>query len=100
LFVDDFEAGTHGWTGGSLSSESVVTGGHSYKAESNNRTIIKNVNIRSGKSYTLSFWAKANSTKNEEVKISFNNDSNFIFNSSGSLDFSNTWKCGLHALFS
>ncbi|MFW0862622.1 MAG: hypothetical protein ACKKL6_03470 [Candidatus Komeilibacteria bacterium] len=91
LFVDDFEAGTHGWTGGSLSSESVVTGGHSYKA--NSETILsKNVSIRSGKSYTLSFWLKASTAARTQAQISFNNDNDYLFAPSFSLDVRSVWK--------
>ncbi len=96
VFVDDFETGTGGWTNGGLVSEAIVIGGHSYKVYSgdtdHSKITSRNINIQSGKTYTLSFWMKTDDNKREDIEITFNGNSNYRFNTSGTLDTSTEWK--------
>ncbi len=57
VFSTDFESGLGGWTGASISNESLVLGGHSLKLPTT--PVLKTVpDTQVGMSYTLTFWAK------------------------------------------
>jgi hypothetical protein len=62
VFSSDFEnANTDRWTGGTISNESTVVGGHSYAAASLARPLADesgNPSLHQGSLYTLTFWAK------------------------------------------
>ncbi|MCR4280596.1 MAG: hypothetical protein NUV82_04210, partial [Candidatus Komeilibacteria bacterium] len=58
VFISDFESGAQGWTGSAttLSSEAGSIGGHSLRV--NDSRLEKESSFSSGRSYTISFWAK------------------------------------------
>ncbi|MBU1075305.1 hypothetical protein KJ705_04450, partial [Patescibacteria group bacterium] len=56
IFFDDFEDGTtQGWTPATVSTNSVIAGGHSL-ASNVNTDIDKTVTVEDGKTYELRFW--------------------------------------------
>lgn len=56
-FFDDFEDAATDWTGGSISTESVLLDGHSLKVLPGT-SISKGWDIEQGETYTMNFWAK------------------------------------------
>ncbi len=73
IVSDDFENATiSGWIGGTLSQESVYVGGHSLDRDSD---VYKDVTglLQTGKSYTLSFWAKGKTSGVLQVSLENNN---------------------------
>lgn len=72
LFLSDFESGTIGWQGGTIVGEATHPGGNSISNSVNGSTkFSKTVLIQRGKSYSLSFWAKADDNINlDSVRFS------------------------------
>lgn len=73
VFQDDFEAaGASGWTGGTVSAESLSAGGHSLKAAAD-IVISKNLTglVFPNGTYTIGLWAKAPAGGN--LKVAFTN---------------------------
>ena len=56
-FYEDFEGVTADWSGGSISTESVIMDGHSFKVLSGD-SLSKAWDIEQGETYLMSFWAK------------------------------------------
>jgi len=101
LFTDEFEAGTVGdWQANasanlSVSSESLYVGGHSLKVSNTSPFFQKNIKdyITKGKTYFVSFWAKATpinlANKITSVKIQINPNKFFDF---GEVRLSPEWQ--------
>lgn len=72
LFLSDFESGAMGWNGGTITSEASHPGGNSLTNSLNNsRKLTKKVQIKKGRSYVVSFWAKgANNFSLDSIKFS------------------------------
>lgn len=85
---ETFESGDNGWAGGSISEDSVVAGGHSFRLE-NNVTASKEVAdlISESRLYSVSFWAHGSGT----IAVRFRNGTAQV-DFPMSLDLSSTWR--------
>jgi hypothetical protein len=92
VFQDDFEGGANGWTGGTVAPESLTAGGHSYKYASG-AFIGKDLSggVFVGKTYTLSFWAKAPSAAGRLTANFTQTQSAFVAGSNG-IDLKGDWR--------
>ncbi|MFH0951601.1 MAG: hypothetical protein V1838_00220 [Patescibacteria group bacterium] len=89
VFRDDFEDGdTLGWTGGSVSTESVRVGEHSIRLEPN--AIAEDIHVEPNSNYRLSFWAKGETTGNTLAAVLFD-QSGTVLSFFGTITITDDW---------